>query len=350
MCIYYKDRQCLTYVGQEHIFPAGIGGILKLPMGYVSDQFNNNISKLELQFLRESFISVARQIEGPGKRGSLSENKATQSLIHLIVDAKHQKPTGIGYVKIGQVFEIPSVLINKITNEFTFGVDKKNQRTIEQSLQFFIDKCKNPEKLIVKKIEDERIDINAFFFGIEENVDDHFSAFFACHPNNKTELSNDIIKNIGSSLERIEYAPQAQNYMPSSRLTAKFSEEYFRISGKVALNFLAYVKGKEIVLNSEFDPLRKWITGTGSNNFAMIDSSPNVFQNLLPRTDQSFHYVIIQKTKAQLFATVCFYGASKTTIKLSDNYSSPFTTDGLICDWKNRKEYRFMEFMNFKFS
>ena len=31
MCIYYGDKPNLTYNSQEHIFPASIGGIGKLP-------------------------------------------------------------------------------------------------------------------------------------------------------------------------------------------------------------------------------------------------------------------------------------------------------------------------------
>ena len=41
MCIYYNNKDTLTYQGQEQIFPASIGGIEKLPLGYVSDQANN---------------------------------------------------------------------------------------------------------------------------------------------------------------------------------------------------------------------------------------------------------------------------------------------------------------------
>jgi len=41
---------CIYYTGREHIFPAGIGGMQKLPQGYVSDEFNNDTSKLEQVF------------------------------------------------------------------------------------------------------------------------------------------------------------------------------------------------------------------------------------------------------------------------------------------------------------
>lgn len=37
MCIYYGDILGLTYEKREHIFPAGMGGKIMLPKGYVSD-------------------------------------------------------------------------------------------------------------------------------------------------------------------------------------------------------------------------------------------------------------------------------------------------------------------------
>ena len=46
MCIFYGSNEKLTYNSQEHIFPATIGGIVKLPKGYVSDQANKYFSKL----------------------------------------------------------------------------------------------------------------------------------------------------------------------------------------------------------------------------------------------------------------------------------------------------------------
>ena len=40
-CIYYKQRNDITFKGQEHIFPADLGGIGKLPEDYVSYEANS---------------------------------------------------------------------------------------------------------------------------------------------------------------------------------------------------------------------------------------------------------------------------------------------------------------------
>ena len=50
MCIYYGNKEDLTYNSREHIFPATIGGIETLPEGYVSDKANSYFSKLEVKY------------------------------------------------------------------------------------------------------------------------------------------------------------------------------------------------------------------------------------------------------------------------------------------------------------
>ena len=47
MCIYFGDAPNLTYNKSEHIFPAGLGGTVTLPQGWVSDQANELFSSME---------------------------------------------------------------------------------------------------------------------------------------------------------------------------------------------------------------------------------------------------------------------------------------------------------------
>jgi hypothetical protein len=49
--------------------------------------------------------------------------------------------------------------------------------------------------------------------------------------------------------------------------------------------------------------------------------------------------------KDALIASVSFYGALKSVSILTRNFNGPFDTDGLICDWKNRREYRFLKYV-----
>ena len=79
--------------------------------------------------------------------------------------------------------------------------------------------------------------------------------------------------------------------------------------GKIAFNLLTFLKGGEFAKNTQFDPLRNWITGNAANEFAQLDNSPTLFREMLVPNDRPIHYVMLAKVKEALIATVSFYGA-----------------------------------------
>lgn len=345
MCIYYTDRTSLHYIAREHIFPAAIGGIRKLPKGYVSDEFNNDISKLELDFFRNSLIATARQMEGPGKKGSMSEQYATKSRVHVIADSKTQQVTGLGYIKLGKTTEIPNVKINVETGELTISFDKMAELEPKDNIKLFSKKCLESHKLNVRTILDDRLDQNILLFGIEEGIETRFNTFFVRNPANTMELTTEYIQKIGKSLHAIKDEPQSQKYWPSSRQTVKFDEEHFRVYGKIAFNFLASLKGSAYVKSPHFNAARNWIAYGGDNEFAQLDNSPVLFKGLPITNSQSIHYVMLAKVKKTLIASLSFYGALKSIVLLARDYNEPFESTGLICDWKNQREYDIMEYL-----
>lgn len=346
MCIYYNDCSFLHYTSQEHIFPAGVGGIQKLPKGYVSDEFNNNISKLEQSFLRDSPISAARQIEGPGKRGKMSDKYATTSAVHIIMNSESQKISGLGYIKLGKTILIPSVIVNTGTGALTFGFDKGSNISTDASIKQFCYKCNEPQKMKIRIITDNRIDLDNIIFGIKGGIEENFDAFFVRHPSGGTVPITDLIQRIAKSLQTTTDGEiRIQKYLPSSILSVKFNTSYFRIYGKIAFNFLAFLKGSEYTKYPTFDPVRNWIKGTSNDEFAKLDIGNPLFRQFLDLKDQSIHYVMLFKVKDTLFADVSFYGALKSTIKLAENFDEPFKTDGFICDWKNRHEYYYTKYL-----
>lgn len=75
-CIYLTEAsENLKYNSEEHIIPAGLGGMQKLPKGYVSDKINNMFSKYELKAMRNSLLTGNRMKHGPGKRGNQNVKK-----------------------------------------------------------------------------------------------------------------------------------------------------------------------------------------------------------------------------------------------------------------------------------
>ncbi len=262
------------------------------PKGYVSDEFNNDISKLEQSFLRESFISAARQVEGHGKRGSLSEQRATRSTVHVLVDSQNQQITGLGYIKLGKPFEIPNVMTNTATRALTIRFHKDSFISTEENIKQFSDKCSDAQHLKIRTITNDRLDPDIILFGIEQGIEENCNAFFARHSSNKMDFTTAYIQRIGKSLHALNNEPQLQKYWPSSHLSVKFNEDYFRMYGKIPFNFLAFLKGNEFAKNKQFDPVRNWITGNGINKFAQLYTRPALFREMLVPNDQSIHYVM----------------------------------------------------------
>lgn len=108
MCIYYGNRDELTYNGQEHVIPAALGCHTKLANGMVSDQANSYFSSIECRVLEKSLINIVRMIVGPGKRGSLSEKKASTSGVSVIcVNGKMH----LGYMKQTKAYILNQIII-----------------------------------------------------------------------------------------------------------------------------------------------------------------------------------------------------------------------------------------------
>ncbi|MER2172479.1 MAG: hypothetical protein ABS938_17820, partial [Psychrobacillus psychrodurans] len=122
-------------------------------------------------------------------------------------------------------------------------------------------------------------------------------------------------------------------------------EENNRIIAKMAFNFLAFEKGSDFVLNSKFDAIRNWIL-TGESNQSFVDMITRDFElekRLIPFCPDKAHYIIITQNATSLFAIVSLYGeASSYVVKLANIELGECIIPhpiGLICDWKNRKEY-----------
>ena len=97
-CMYLKQTEPeLTFKSDEHIFPAGIGGIQKLPMEYVSHDANNAFSAMEGQVMKKSLLALPRQFFGPGKRGNITNpKKATQGAVSLMSSVTNPETVEFG--------------------------------------------------------------------------------------------------------------------------------------------------------------------------------------------------------------------------------------------------------------
>lgn len=219
-CIYLKESDdTQTFNKAEHIFPAGIGGVRKLPKGYVSDNVNGIIfSKMELDFMRNSVISICREIEGPGKRGSLSLKKATKSKVGISKDEEGQvklayikkaKPYSIDQIKISE-FKVVGLTIGKSENKS----DYENLKEFVIKLERFVEGYKNYHITYIKDIS---IDLETILIG---EFDSHW---YLASNKNEIDIYN-VIEGIRKSISYLKNQKSLEKVI--SKVEFKFKKEF----------------------------------------------------------------------------------------------------------------------------
>jgi hypothetical protein len=343
MCIYYKGKSGLAYISGDHIIMASIGGKLKLPTDFVSHEFNNSISNLEGQLVRTSLLSLARSIEGPGKRGSLIDRNATKSRIFVVKNYQDKDMFALGYVIKGKTYEIPHVKINceDMSIEFSFG--KINPSEVDSILNEFKTKCNDPGLLKIKKILDSELPKHILLFGIMSDIEKPYNAFFVKNEANSNDVTNELIQSVSASINTMDQIPEHRKYTPIVKGNLTFSIEHFRVFGKMAFNYLAYISGKEFVLADRFDKVRDWIVN-GGEHIAYFDNYPNPLEKMVSFPD-SYHMILIFKVDNILMGKVLTYKSVIIDMVLCENFSEHFTTKGFICDWLTGGEYDLDQFI-----
>ena len=343
MCIYYGNKEGLTYSGEEHIIPAAIGGSKKLPQGYVSDQFNSKISLVEQHLFRDGLISTPRIFVGPGKRGSLAPSRATVSKVHLISSPSNPDIFALGYTKLGKTYEIPHLAGNTNTGTCTFSIDKTDQSDAIKILNSFKEKCENATSLKIKVLECSQLPENILLIGIKDGIEENYNCFVA--KNNKWQVSPEAIQNIGKNIHFNQDNLTNIKYQPQGHQTIKFEEDHLRVYGKIAFNFLALVLGKEEVCHERFDEVRSWITDNCNyNGVALRDNrNPLVQTGILFPNDA--HVIYLNKIDGELRAHIFLYESMSVEVLLCKQYDQRFDLNGFICDWRNKNEYLLHEFL-----
>lgn len=344
MCIFYVGKINLHYTSGEHIFPAGLGGIKKLPEGYVSDEFNNDISKIEQPFLRNSIFSLPRILLGPGKRGSLNENKATKSRIHLVTSNEDPNILALGYTKLAQTIEIPSIKLDFRTKQAALSLrGNLTESEFQDAIQKFKDECAN-KPLKMREVISAEIPDNIVLIGIKGGIEENSNCFIFRNSEFKIAFDDKSIKAIVASTNYEGKTGDFRSYMPSVQDTIDFRDDYLRVFGKIAFNFLASKIGAAAMKDTCFDPIRNWIALGGENRFASINQSIKESLNRLGITlpDDS-HLVLVLQGREILIANVILYNHFSVQILLSEKFTGDISLDGLVCDWKNKREFNFHE-------
>ncbi|XDD45276.1 hypothetical protein AB3N60_11165 [Leptospira sp. WS39.C2] len=124
---------------------------------------------------------------------------------------------------------------------------------------------------------------------------------------------------------------------------------YYRAHSKIAFNCAAYLLGKDTMYDSQYNNCRNWINGD-TKEYEKIILNQNFINNIEKMLLESFpdksHKVIIFSVSHYLIGLVSFYGAEfPITTLLSKNFEPNNIHDGIICDWKNQKEYLYSVYL-----
>lgn len=341
MCIYLGDSPELTYNEQEHVLPAALGCCTKLEKGVVSDQANEYFSPIERDVIERSFIQIPRIINGPGKRGKLAEKYATTSEVSVI---KLNGEIALGYMKGTKGYLLSQFVIDEKNNiQFHWqpnnGLDVQNE---VEKLKKHI--CSMGEKYVPVKMPSDDKNIYVTYFKNKIYI-----GFCDILPDEKIKEIRKLF--IGNIIKGKQSTLCGQ-----LSATIEVRHDFKKISivaAKSALNTLAYLKGAEYITQTkDFRDITEWVI-SGSDEVLNwvneIDSGRVAALRQKLYLDKNQLACILTVEENKLKALLLIYEFGFEILLCHDcTISCDSLSDGIVCDWKNRKDYRYSEFLKEK--
>lgn len=338
MCIYFGNSIELTYGTQEHIIPAALGCCTKLDKGVVSDKANKYFSPIERDILQHSFIQIPRIINGPGKRGKLSPKYATTSEVSEI---EHNRHNCLGYMKGTEGYILSQFIIDN-SNKITFSWQEDSEKDVQNEIQAL--------KKHISEIGDKFVPVNM------PNVDTN--CVYITYFKDKIHIGyNGVVteKRIGEIKAlfggSIGIGYQNSIYGQIS-LNLEIKEDYrnlCKVIAKTAINTLAYILGAVYIENSsDFKELIEMILSDDDKILTRVygvSDALKMRQKLNLKDEQ--HACLITSNGNELNALVFFYERCFEVVLCNKKLTNlfPFPIEGIVCDWKNRKDYRYLDYL-----
>lgn len=360
-CIYKKNSETiLTYKGEEHIIPAGLGGIQKLPKGVVSDEVNHLFSQREMIALRKTFLAINRNNNGPGKRGSSRIKDVKYPTINLFevqsgeqLDTNHQldttyAPMRLGFLFYGEVQMIPQILF-PIRPDWSFKCPRIVTGTIEQNINkstiAFTNNLKEflarPNKEVEKnyKIVRSELEISDRYFVLGL----HNHMWFV-----NTSLPDKFIPKFFKMMEQVSL-PNSIPVLLSTKtcyhyrniLPKALDDSFEFVYVKTAFNALAFHMGADFVRENQFDAIRKAIIhGTNLFDYKIDKEMPKwLIEWVNNIVEPKSHFIVIHGHDNLIEAYVSFYRESiNFSICLSQNYKGTEFNKYFICNYLEHYE------------
>lgn len=331
MCIYLKNESGLTYIGQEHIFPAALGGKIKLEKGLVSDQANSELSKLEDEMIHISTVAMCREFYGPGDRGSKTKGAGT---IRLITDA-NTGSISMGFMCFGKTFHIPHICIKG--KEYVFSSNAEDESKATQDFLKFMTELNSFEDKFVN-ITNADVPSDVILVGRYDR-----KWYVACKDADKLRSVIDAILasyKLGDKSYRAIQAKLKNQIIESHNSNRAYA--------KIGFNVMCKLFGKDFVLKHEFDAFRGWLINGKPFNENWMN------ENIIKKPDfpidipEHSHWCLIVCNKNKLYAFICLYDSFCRRYYIGEKPKDCdlYFPAGYICDWKNEKEYTLMEYVN----
>lgn len=380
LCIYIgKDETQAHFKNQEHIIPACIGGMQRLPKGYVSDEVNTLFSALELKLARNSLITLPRMFVGPGKRGSHNpKRRGGASKIVSVMKSNENGMYSLGYIRMGTPITIDQIHITQMENgkhqvSFCFDTEEVDKEHYLEKVTEWMPELKSFDGQTCVIIREEGLAENEIILGQAGN-----RWYLAARPEiDEEKLKSETAKEIRLLALACEQemlnqsAASEEEKIPSgidgfgnlcvekSQVTSNMHQmidmnAYKRVVAKIAFNCLAEVRGRDYVMQPKFDFIREAIlTGEEIDHVVFFQERDKKHTEVIDSLGNAKgfgvwrHTVIITWTGDRLVAEVMLYGsASPMLVILTQENCRDFgIMDGYVCDWENHREMRFMDYI-----
>ena len=342
-CIYYESKE-LTYNKQEHVVPAGLGGTLKLPKGYVSDQANEMFSKLEAIALRTTLIAGVRNYIGPAHRGKMTPHRKNNPHIQLLklnekygyIQSQEMKYK-LGFTLDKKAYFLSQILIS-LNNNLIIDKVVLSGGTYDLKESDSILKTVLPNKIDYSKLIPIQTEHRLDFFGVV--IGRYYDNLYVyCNvPFVTTKRVVDIINNQPWN-NKIVNTSIGGEYDFSYKLNGGIKDDslYFLLA-KTAFNVLAYQKGQEFVLSSCFNDIRSKIISNTALCLVKEFDNHKIEGWIKEKGKDESHIVVIGKQGKEIIAYVSFYGDWIYKVVMSTSFEEPFTPFAFVSSWRNKKD------------
>lgn len=355
LCIYTReDENTATFASAEHIFPACIGGIRCLPRGWVSDQFNNMLSRAELGFAREyPPIAISRMFSPAAGR----KRHTGRDRIGVFQNTENGTDYMLGFIYNMKPFPIDQIIIPGTPpageDGSTYAVRviaaPSSTRTNDEQIRSFWQKLReyNGSPTCIK---DKKLPAKTYWLGCKDK-----RWYLGLNSEENPEIIKPKLQGLVQqvSSQDIEAALcghsgpiKEEHHVVSSFQYSVNTKDYLRVSAKIAVNCLAFLKGRETVLSPAFTPLKEAIqTGKAIEEFVWQIEGPNpqmiAFAPYKERLSlgRQCHSAFFTQKEDWLYCLVSFYGFDNPTVVKMGKVPDYIGVDAFICDHENRAEY-----------